>query len=269
MSTNPGSQTIGGAILGQNPTTVTPNTVPILADAGSNADAMAAAQQDWQNQTAQRKSQADALLAQIQAQAQKTGSFSPEAMNLMAQRAELLKPLPPPDPGAIQAQADRQRLLGEAAQAYGPLISGLQSAAAGQGPSSALNAYKAAADDSAARTYGDAASGNVSGGQRGALFQAAMAKNAQMRQQGAMGAATIGAQEQNQARSSLGSALAGLTNIYGTELYGGTQAQQGANQNAQNTADQINANISSGNASNLSSFVKSGLSTAGTALSHA
>lgn len=271
MAYDPGSRTPLDVLTGQNTGRATPDTIPSLPDAGDQAT-IAAAQQNY---TAQR-------LAWLKSMVSPGGPVPPTSLsgitfmhdidvlehpekyggtgggpyqNALASKGGNGSPTMP-DALAVQSQSDRARLLGEAAAGYAPLIGMLMSAAQGNGPSAALNTYRAAADDAARRTYGDAASARGTGGQRAAIFQAALGQAAQQRQQAAGQSAIIAAQEQNQARAGLGSALAGLTNVYGTDLYGGTQAQQGANQNAQITADKINADIANNNATNQTNAIK-------------
>src|SRR5262245_963073 len=161
---------------------------------------------------------------------------TPEAKAKMA-RLESLR-ANPVDISAIQAQSDRDRLLKEGLNTYKPLIGMLMTAARGEGPSAAVNYYKQMSDDAARRNYGLAASARGTGGQRAALFQAAMGQEAIDRQKAANQGAQIGAEEQQRARQGLIAAAAGLTNVYGNYLYGGTKEQLAANQHAQQLADQ-------------------------------
>ena len=168
----------------------------------------------------------------------------------------------PPDLTAITHQSDRNRLLNIGLAGYKPLIEQLQAASIGQGPSIAVDTYRAAADDASNRNYGLAASAKGTGGQRAALFQAALGQNAQDSQGAARQAGIIRAQEQQQARSALGAALAGQTNVFGTaNLLGDTEHTQDKNQDANNAAILENAHISEENAKAGTNALKSGVDT--------
>ncbi len=115
-----------------------------------------------------------------------------------------------------------------------------------------------------------AASSNGTGGQRAALFQAALGQAAQGQQQAANQAATIRAQEQQQAGAAVNSASQGLTNVYGMQnLYGGTLDTQKANQDAQNNAIALNEEIAQNNANNSTGLAKSVVNSGAQALTHA
>jgi hypothetical protein len=167
-----------------------------------------------------------------------------------------------PDPIAIEAQSNRSRLFKQAAQQYQPAISDLMAASRGEGPSAALNYYREAADDAARRNYGMAASARGTGGQRAALFQAALGQEAMDRQKAAMKAAQVGAEEQNAARAQLGQLLNSQTDVY-RYLAGDTSHVRDVNQNAaaQNTA--INAGIGKENDENKTEAYKGAAETAG------
>lgn len=244
-----------GLLAGQNTSQVTPALQSTLPDAGDVAAVNSA------------NAQYKILQDQWQTQQQELGSKIIDAANhgdlpsqlrYLSQLRDLqAKPPQPPDVTAIQNQSDRNRLLNEATDAYTPLINSLGSAAQGQGPSQALDQYRIAADEAQRRLLGVAASSNGTGGQRAATQQSALAQVAQAQQQSAGQAAAIGATEQQNARSALNSSLAGLTNVYGTQLYGGTQNQQTSNQNAQNNAIALNAQTANQNAANASALSRS------------
>jgi len=277
MGYDPGSRSAIDVLTGQNKGTATPDTIPHTSDQGDQALIDQAQSQflpgriAWLQSNLQSNGGAvpDGSLAALSYRhaidvlqhPEKYGGIRSAQWNIAIKGPSTTGPTP--DPLAIENQQDRARLLAEAAAGYAPLIGMQMSAAQGNGPSSAMNTYRAAADDAARRTMGDAASARGTGGQRAALFQAALGKAAEQRQQAAGQAAIIGAQEQNQARAGLGSALAGLTNVYGTELYGGTQAQQGRNQDAQIQSDKINADIANSNATNQTNAIKGYIDTAG------
>lgn len=237
-------------LAGQNTTHVDPALQASLPDAGDQAAAQAATQEAQQKYDAW-KQEYDSLVPKA--------LVSQDARDRM--KVLLANKPQQPDLLAIQNQSDRNRLLNEGSSAYAPLISELGSAAQGNGPSQALAQYRIAADEAQRRALGVAASANGTGGQRAALMQSAIAQAAQGQQQAAAQAAAIGATEQQNARSSLSQALTGLTNVYGTQLYGGTQNQQTANQNANNNAIALNENIQQSNAKNATDLAKAGLDT--------
>lgn len=249
---DPGSRNFLDTLMGQDKTHVNYAEIATLPDAGDE-NAIAAANAEYQQRYKD-------WLQQIQ-DAQQRFHDADGISDLIARGKELeaLTKSPPakPDLSAIEHRSDRARLLNMATNDYRPLIDSLKTAAEGKGPSAALNYYRAAADDAAKRNYGMAASARGTGGQRAALFQAAMGQNAEQAQGAARQAAIIGAEEQNQARASLNAALTGLTGVYGTSnLLGDTRATQEFNANARNEATNVNAGIAKSNAANAQQFTK-------------
>jgi hypothetical protein len=142
----------------------------------------------------------------------KAGAYGPDQKKM----ADALRPQDMPDLEAIQQEIDRQNIagvagsLGQTAQQYNPLISNLQLAAAGKGPSAALDTYKAAADARNRSLMSMASSGNVApGGGRAALLGSALQTAAQGGQEDARQAGIMRANEMNQAYGQLGQALGG------------------------------------------------------------
>lgn len=269
-------------LAGQNNTTVNAALQGQLPDA-EDAAKVNAAMGEYQKAHDNWNSQMQALFEEM-----RRDPFNAIKNNIKGRMDALAATEPrKPDLGAIQNQSDRARLLNQGYLAYDPLIRDLASAAAGRGPSQALNQYniaaadarqqyKSAADQAALRTLGTAASMRGTGGQRAALWQAAMGdiatqnqdtagRLASIDQQAAEKAAAIGANEQQNARSAEIAALAGQTNVYGNQLYSGTQHQQDMNQNAENEAIALNAKIQSDNAANASQLAREGVKAAGTA----
>src|SRR5262252_600011 len=236
-------------LMGQSDVSVDPALQATLPDAGDVA-AVTGAQAEYQARHDTWSQQMNDLKNRIQADPMGSKDLIKQFQALGAQEPQK------PDILAIQNQSDRARLLNEASAAYQPLISSLLSASQGRGPSAALNYYGQAADDAARRTLGAAASARGTGAQRAALYGAAMRQNAETNLGAARQAAITGAEEQNQARASLNQALAGLTNVYGTQLYGGTQHQQDQNQQAYQNAARINVGIQEKNAENETNAVK-------------
>jgi len=252
MGYQQGSGNLLDAFMGQNSGKATPNTIGMLPDDDAAA-AVAEAQAKYDAEHKVYETNANAAVGDY---LKNLGQSGTNIWGQMAAPVNAIINAPAPvDVAEIQANQDRRRLLALAMSAYQPAISDLLSASRGEGPSAALNYYREAADDAARRNYGVAASAQGTGGQRAALFQAAMGQDALDRQKGANKAAIVGAEEQNQARSSLNSTLSGLTNLYGNILYSGTQHNQDQNQDAANRADEINAGIAANNAKNKGEFV--------------
>lgn len=244
---DPGNPTFLERAFGQDQTKVTAATQATLSDKG-DIPAVNAAMADYD---ARHKAWEQQMVATVDRV--KNGSFSDKVHSREIIDGMLKQEPAKPDLQAIQHQSDRDRLLSTIGGAYQPLIAQLQESAAGRGPSAALNTYRAAADDASSRNYGLAASARGTGGQRAALFHAALGQNAQDAQGAARQSAIIAAQEQNSARAALNSSLQGLTNVYGTSnLLGDTQHQQDRNQDAYNEAIGINARIQSENADRAS-----------------
>lgn len=251
-----GSRGFMDVLTGQDNTHVNPALQATLPDAGDVAAVNSA--------TAEYQKQHDAWTQELLALKARIHSGDINEIIHAKENLDALTAREPqkPDLSAIQHQSDRNRLLNIGIGAYTPLIASLSSAAAGNGPSAALNYYRAAADDASRRTLGAAASARGTGGSRAALYQAALRQNAEATQGAANQASQIGAQEQNQARASLNAALAGLTNVYGTSnLLGDTQQQQAANQQAQNQAIGLNTQIAENNARNATDFAKTAIKT--------
>lgn len=259
---DPGRTNVAERVFGQDQTKVTAATQAALPDRG-DAALVAAANSEYERLTAEWKAR------QVELTKQMSDAFDHQDFaKLIKLQTELMKTAasPPgkPDLLAIQHMSDRDRLLTTIGGTYEPLIAQLSDAASGRGPSAALNTYRAAADDASSRNYGIAASAKGTGGQRAALFQAALGQNAQDAQGAARQSAIIAAQEQNQARGALNSSLQGLTNVYGTtNLLGDTSHQQDKNQDAYNEAIGINAKIQEGNAARASEHLDKGLEAGG------
>lgn len=256
-SVDPGHPNAFQTVFGQDQTVVTPALQGMLPDKG-DVPAVNAAMADYD---ARHKTWVNDILGALDHLKHTSGL---DDLLKTKDRIDYLKKSEPgkPDLGAIQHQSDRDRLLTTIGGTYEPLIAQLQESAAGRGPSAAMSTYRAAADDASNRNYGIAASSKGTGGQRAALFQAALGQNAQDAQGAARQSAIIAAQEQNQGRAALNSALQGLTNVYGTtNLLGDTSHQQDKNQDAYNEAIGINAKIQSDNAARASAHTDAAVST--------
>lgn len=179
---------------------------------------------------------------------------------------------------AEQVKNDRARILGQASQQYGGLISGLQGEAFGDPnagyPSAAQSTLQAATDRNNRMAYGMAASAQGTGGQRAALFGAALGQSAMQNQSAANDAATLRAQEtqqakanQIQARTQLGQAIGDQTNAYNT-LYSGDTDQQNSNLEAAISHDTGEAQRASSNASNKGAAIRGLASAAGSYFGH-
>lgn len=148
-----------------------------------------------------------------------------------------------------QRANDRAKLLDQAHNQYEPYLRLLAGQSFGNPdsgqPSAAMSTLQAATDRNVNTGYGMAAGSSGTGGQRAALFQAAIGNAAGQNQQAANAATTLRAQEhqqsvanQQQTRSLLSQALGQQTDIYGNLL---TDTSNQANENL-TAADEHNTN---------------------------
>ena len=198
----------------------------------------------------QRKAELEQRLAALGAQ---RGGGVLAVANRAAEIGRISQELGAPSP---MSQADPNAVRLEQGRGYSTgLLNQLQDAAAGNGPSQALDALKAGTARTMASQYSLAASAPAAGAQGAALLNQAMWNAAGAQQQGARESAQLRAQEMTDARQQLGAVS-------------GQQQQQDiaraqTNINSSNAVQGINAGIETQNSANKAQFTGNVMKTAG------